>query len=501
MNLQRVFNKMKRECSSIIAFCILATIILLLLCIDFDKSVFSMMFHDICIATREYVGFSTVFCLVVLLFFVFTKYGNIRIGGKDAKPEFSTFSWISCLIMAGLGIGIVFYSQEPLFHLYGNPYVGNVSGTPEAIAYSLTLYDWTLNCWGMYGVLGVIIAYFHYNKGRELKLSAAFPIRTPQWIKKSVDIVMALGIVAGLTTSLGLGVAQLKGGIEYVFHYDMSPYLLMLVIGLVAVWSVNSGLKRGVKWLSNLTTSMILILLMIVIVLATWQFDLDQGFIEYTGKGLGNFFVNFLEYNKFWEAGTDEWAASWAVFYQLWFAAWAAFVAVFLARISKGRTIRETVIAVVILPTVLTAVWYGVFGNAGLAIKDSLYAMMQENLPQSLFYFFHELTGGNGYVALSLGVMIAICCIFVTSSDSSSYVVATLLSEDKEVQSVNKIAWGLIQCCCAMALYFCGGLSLIQSASVVLGLAVVAIILIGSVYFIYDLIRDERAAKKANTHN
>lgn len=492
MKLQRIFNKMKKESSSLIAFCILAAIVVPLLFIDFDSAFFSKMFHDICIATREYVGLSTLFCLLVLLFFVFSKYGSIRIGGKDAKPEFSRFSWVSCLIMAGLGIGIVFYSQEPLFHLNNNPYFGKVSGSAEAVAYSLTLYDWTLNCWGMYGVLGVIIAYFHYNKGRELKLSAAFPEKTPQWVKKTVDIVMALGIVAGLTTSLGLGVAQLKGGIEYVFHFDMSPYLLMIVIGLVALWSVNSGLKKGVKWLSNLTTSMILILLMVVIVLATWQFNLDQGFLSYTAEGVGNFFANFLAYNNYFDAASDEWSASWAVFYQLWFAAWAAFVAVFLARISKGRTIRETVIAVVILPSVLTAVWYGVFGNAGLAIKDSLYAMMQENLPQSLFFFLHELTGGSGYVILSLCVMIAICCIFITSSDSSSFVVATLLSKDKEVRSVNKIAWGLIQCLCAMTLYYCGGLSLIQSASVVLGLAVVAIILVGGVYFIYVLVKEEK---------
>lgn len=490
MKLQRVFNKMKKESSSLIAFCILAAIVFPLLFIDFDNVFFSKMFRYICIVTREYVGFSTVFCLIVLLFFVFTKYGSIRIGGEEARPEFSRFSWVSCLIMAGLGIGIVFYSQEPLFHFNSNPYIGKVTGTPEAIAYSLTLYDWTLNCWGMYGVLGVIIAYFHYNKGRELKLSAAFPEKTPAWIKNTVDIVMALGIVAGLTTSLGLGVAQLKGGIEYVFHYDISPYLLMLVIGLIAVWSVNSGLKKGVKWLSNLTTSMILILLMVVIVLATWQFDLNQGFLSYTAEGIGNFLVNFVEYNKFWDTSTDEWAAGWAVFYQLWFAAWAAFVAVFLAKISKGRTIRETVVAVVILPAILTAVWYGVFGNAGLAIKDSLYAMMQENLPQSLFFFLHELTGGSGYVVLSLCVMIVICCIFVTSSDSSSYVVATLLSKDKEVQSVNKIAWGLIQCCCAMVLYFCGGLSLIQLASVALGLVVVAIILLGGCYFICVLVKD-----------
>lgn len=493
MNIQRVVKKMKKESSSIIAFCLLMAIILPLPLLNIDKSFFGQMFHDICVATREFVGFSTVFCLLVILFFVFSKYGSVKIGGQYAKPEYGNVSWVSCLIMAGLGIGIVFYCEEPLFHMNSNPYFGNVAGSAEEVAYSLTLFDWTLNAWSMYGVLGVIIAYFHYNKGRELKLSAAFPGRTNRWLKKIVDIVMALGIVAGLTTSLGLGVAQLKGGVEYVFDYDISPYLLMAVIGLVAVWSVNSGLKRGVKWLSNVTSVLIVVMLIVVVVLGYHSFDLKSSFTGYTLRGVKNFAQNFVSYNKFWEEFSDEWAAGWAVFYQLWFAAWAAFVAVFLAKISKGRTIRETMIAIVLLPTVLTAIWYGVFGNVGLVIKDELFALMQQNLPHSLFYLLKQLAGESGSVVLSVAVMLTICCIFVTSSDSSSYVVATLLSKDKEVRALNKIVWGCVQCGCAMLLYYCGGLSLIQSASVVLGLAVLVIILLGSVYFIYVLVREDRS--------
>lgn len=489
---QKLINKLQKEKSSVGAFSILTAILLFLLCSDFDKSNFSTIFHNYCVATREYVGFCTLYCILFCLFLACSKYGKIKLGGKDAVPEYSTFSWVSCLIMAGLGIGIVFYCEEPLFHFNNNPYFGYVTGTAEEVAYSLTVYNWTINAWGQYGVLGVIIAYFYYNKGRELKLSSAFPDSTKSWIKRLVDVVMALGIVAGLTTSLGLGVAQLKGGIDYVFHYDANPYILMGCIGLVAIWSVNSGLRRGVKWLSNLTTSLIMILLLIILVLAASSMALKQGFLEYTGKGLLNFVINFPVYNDFWNSSSDEWAASWSVFYQLWFAAWAAFVAVFVAKISKGRTIREFVLAVVILPTILTAVWYGIFGNIGMAIKDSLYPLMQANLPQSLFYMLHILAGDTGYIALSVMVMITICCIFITSSDSSSYVVATILSKDKEVQPWNKIIWGVIQCLSAMLLFYCGGLSLVQYASVLMGVAVLLIILIGSIYFVYTLIRNEK---------
>ena len=180
------------------------------------------------------------------------------------------------------------------------------------------------------------------------------------------------------------------------------------------------------------------------------------------------------------------------MFFQLWYAAWTAFVAVFVAKISKGRTIRECAWGVVLFPAVFEAVWFGIFGSAGLPVKEQLYAAMQDNLPQSVFFFLHQLASGGGYVALSVLVMVVICFFFITSSDSSSYVVATILSDDKEVRSFNKIAWSLIQCVAAMILFYCGGLALIQSASVVLGLLVLAIIILGTIVFLYILIRDEK---------
>lgn len=188
---------LKKESRSIIAFAILSAILVTLLLLDFDKNLFSEIFHDICVYTREFVGYSTVFCILVLLFLIFSRYGNIRLGGEKAKPEYSNFSWFSCLVMAGMGIGLIFYSQEPLYHLFNNPYVGNVSGTPEEIAYSLTLYDWTFNVWALYGLLSIIIGYLYYNKGRALKLSSIFPGRTQEWFKNLIDVLMALGIVGG----------------------------------------------------------------------------------------------------------------------------------------------------------------------------------------------------------------------------------------------------------------------------------------------------------------
>lgn len=489
--MKRIFSVIKKESSSVIAFCVLAIILISLLLLDVEKDAFSATFRWVCISTREFVGFSTVFCLLVLLFVVCSKYGNIKLGGKDAKPEYSNISWFSCLVMAGMGIGLIFYCQEPLYHLYSNPYVDHVSGAPEEIAYSLTLYDWAFNVWGLYGLLGLIIAYFYYNKRRDLKLSSALPARTKAWVKRTIDILMALGIIAGLTTSLGLGVAQLKSGIDYVFDVNANPYLLMLVVGLVATWSVRSGLKKGVKWLSNIAFACVFLLLTTVIILSHIKLGVSD-FVGYTFSGLVNFTQNYILYNDYWNEASDNWAASWPIFYQLWFAAWAAFVAVFIAKISKGRTVREFVIAVVILPSVFTAVWFGIFGCVGLPIRDELYSLMQENVPQSVFFLFSKLASSWGYIALSILVLVTICLFFITSSDSSSYVVAAILSDDKNVRSFNKIAWSLVQTFAAMVLFYCGGLSLIQSASVVLGLVVLLIIILGSIYFIYVLRKDEK---------
>ena len=290
---------LKKESRSIIAFAILSAILVTLLLLDFDKNLFSEIFHDICVYTREFVGYSTVFCILVLLFLNFfldmETFGWV---GRRPNQNIVSFSWFSCLVMAGMGIGLIFYSQEPLYHLFNNPYVGNVSGTPEEIAYSLTLYDWTFNVWALYGLLSIIIGYLYYNKGRALKLSSIFPGRTQEWFKNLIDVLMALGIVAGLTTSLGLGVSQLKSGIDYVFMTNVNPYLLMLIVGLVATWSVNSGLKRGVKWLSNLSSILVFILLVVISVLAYMNLNVSNT-IGYTLNGIGNFIRNYIHYNDY----------------------------------------------------------------------------------------------------------------------------------------------------------------------------------------------------------
>lgn len=492
MHQNKFFNKtfLERKSSGLIALSLLGVTLMSLLLFKPETSVFQNALSEMCVLFRAPVTLFCYFCVAALLFLVFSKYGKIRLGGKDAKPEFSTFSWLSCLFMAGCGIGIVFYCQEPILHYFNNPYTGNVSGDPVSVAYSLTLFNWTINDWVQFALLGVIIAYFHYNRGKDLRLSSILPDATPIWTKRAIDIIMAIGVISGLTTSLGLGVTQIGKGFDYVFNTTISPYVLMFLIAVVAGWSVTSGLKKGVKWLSNISTIMVCILMASVVVIGVFYLDIFI-FLDYIAKGSGLLLWNYFDYNDFYNQSSDAWAAANPIFFNLWFAAWAAFVAVFVAKISRGRTIREFILGVVAFPTIFTIIWFGIFGCVGAEYRDLIYKAMSNDVPTALFIFFQNITNSNFYVILSASALLTICLFFITSSDSGSYVVSTLLSKERNVGARDKIFWATVQCVVAMALYWCGGLALVQSVSVIMGILVMALILVGFVFFVIKLRTDK----------
>lgn len=481
---------LKRKSSGLIALALLGVTLLSLVLFKPETAVFQNVLSRMCVVFRGPVTIFCYFCVAALLFLVFSKYGKIRLGGENAKPEFSTFSWLSCLFMAGCGIGIVFYCQEPILHYFNNPYTGNVHGDPVSVAYSLTLFNWTINDWVQFALLGVIIAYFHYNKGKDLRMSSILPGSTPLWVRRMIDIIMAIGVISGLTTSLGLGVTQIGKGFDYVFETSISPYILMFVIAVVAAWSVTSGLKKGVKWLSNISTVMVCLLMASVVVIGIFYLDIFN-FLEYIANGSGLLFLNYFSYNDFYNEASDSWAAANPIFFNLWFAAWAAFVAVFVAKISKGRTIREFIIGVVAFPTIFTIIWFGIFGCVGAEYRELIYKAMSNDVPTALFIFFQNITNSGYYVILSTAALLTICLFFITSSDSGSYVVSTLLSKEKHVGPRDKIFWASIQCVVAMVLYWCGGLALVQSVSVIMGILVMVLIVVGFVFFIIKLKSDK----------
>lgn len=485
MNSIKTF--IKGRISSVIASIIIFTVLISLLLSGTSENIFGETLSYLCTATREPVGIACMITLALLAYLAFSKFGKIKIGGYKAKKEFSNLSWISMLFAAGMGIGLLFYSSEGLFHMNSNPYFENAGGIE---GYSLALFDWSIVPWSLYALMGVIVAYFHFNKGRQLKLSSILPKETNIWIKRGIDIIMTLGILAGLTTSLGLGIIQLESGLRYVFGFEVNPYLLMLIVELVALWSVMTGLQKGMKWLSNITIALAGILITVIYLIGKFSLNLD--FNEFIGAGTGHFLGNFARYMNVFDSNSDAWAAAWPVFYQLWYASWAAFVGVFVAKISKGRSFREFIMGVVAIPSLMTIIWFGVFGRIELSMANELFPLMQNDITQSLFAFLGMITSDGAYQLISGVVMLLLCLFFITSSDSGSFVVASMLTEKGPINPKDKLYWCGIECLMAMVLYGCGGLALIQSASVIMGLPVLLLMLFGAGYFLRTIQIDRK---------
>lgn len=491
MSTRNLEKFVKTNVNGVIALAILLVSLILLFLAQPGPESFKKFLEEMSVSLR---GPVTVFCYICFIFLIgvfVSPLGKIRLGGKDAKPEYSMFSWISCLFMAGAGIGIVYYAQEPVFHYFSNPFFAKTDTPAEPLALSLSFFNWTINAWSLYCVLGLVMAYFYFNDSRKLKLSSVIPARCPQWVKQGIDIIMALGVIAGLTTSLGLGVTQICGGMDYLFGIDISPYLLMFLIGLVATWSVYSGLKRGVKWLSNISIVLISGLLVAIVLIGIFEFSIYD-FGDYLMGGLGSFASNFFLFNDFTYHEADAWSAAYPIFFDLWFAAWAAFVGVFVAKISKGRTLRQFILAVLGAPVLFTCIWFAVWGRMGIEFKDVIYKTLSENPSTSIFVFFEQVSGGAGYIMLALFTLLVICLFFITSSDSGSYVVSSLLTGRKDNEMIKpeeKIVWSSIQCLVAMALFYMGGLVLVQTVSVIMGILVIALMGIGMIFFLCRVFR------------
>lgn len=417
------------------------------------------------------LGFGLLMVLVVLLL-SFTKFGSIRIGGVNSRTEYSTVSWISMLFTAGMGIGLLFYSSEALIHFHSNPFSKDIT-----TGYALALYDWTIIPWSIYVVVGIIMAYSHFNKGTKLRFSSVLGLSGVY--ADIVDIVIALSIIAGLTTSLGLGIGQLQSGIYYVFRTEVNSIILVLVIEAIALWSVGTGLKKGMKWLSNST--MIISALLLIYVSMCYMNE-GEDFSKFIGAGVGEFIGNFFNYSLPYSE-YREWQASWSVFYILWYTSWAAFVGAFLAKISKGRTIRELALGGVLVPTVLTVIWFGIFTITDYSYDSYLYPIINEDITRSLFALIGMIATPNTYIQISATVMILIALFFITSADSGSFIVASTLSNGK-VNEVSKLFWIVVQCIVVIVLMDFGGLQCIQSASVLMGTVMMIVIIIGLYKFI-----------------
>ncbi|MEE2772140.1 MAG: BCCT family transporter [Bacteroidota bacterium] len=434
--------------------------------------------------------------LVFLIFLAFSRFGNLRIGGQKAKPEFKTLSWFAMLFSAGMGIGLLFFGVgEPVMHFNSPPMAeaGTAAAAEEAM--NFTFLHWGLHPWAVYALVGLALSYFTYSRGLPLTIRSIFyPFLGDRIYGRTGDIIDIFAVLAtlfGLATSLGFGVQQIASGLNHVFGLAdgiTTQILLIAGITLIATTSVVLGVDKGVKVLSEWNMRIAVVLLLLALVLGPTLF-IFRSFIENTGSYL----YNFLHLATWSETFTgSSWQNDWTVFYWGWWIGWSPFVGMFIARISKGRTIREFILGVLLVPSLVTFFWMSAFGSAAIEQvmggNDALTTAIDNDIATALFVFFQDypLTTVINIVAVLL-----IAGFFITSSDSGSLVIDSLTSGGKIDAPVGqRIFWALTEGAVAATLLLGGGLQALQTATIVTGLPF-AIILLIMCYSLYKGLRED----------
>lgn len=432
--------------------------------------------------------------ILAAFFFAFSRFGNIRIGGNDAKPEFTTASWFAMLLSAGMGIGLMFWSVgEPMYH-YSSPspmFTGVAGGTPEAAqaAMGITYFHWGIHPWAIYSIVALGLAFFAYNRGLPLTIRSIFyPIlgnRIYGFWGNLIDVLSVLATMMGLATSLGLGVKQINAGLNFLFGFQVditTQVILIAVITGFATLSVMSGLDGGVKRLSQWNMGLAAALMLFLLIAGPTVYILG-GFTQ----NLGYYLTKLPEISLWTETFRDSnWQGSWTVFYWAWWISWSPFVGMFIARISKGRTVREFVLGVMLLPTLLSFVWMSVFGGSAIYLQTTgttdIVSAVKADVATALFVMLENFPLTN---LLSLVGIVLVTVFFVTSSDSGSLVVDHLTSGGKLDSPVpQRVFWALMEGVLAAVLLIGGGLTTLQTAAVSTGLpfAVVLLLIIYALY-------------------
>ncbi|WP_417885773.1 BCCT family transporter [Zunongwangia sp.] len=440
--------------------------------------------------------------LIFMLYLAFSKFGNIRLGGPKAKPEFKTGSWFAMLFSAGMGIGLLFWSiAEPIKHFVTPAIVEG--GTAEAAreAMSFTFLHWGLHAWGIYALVGLALAYFTYSKGLPLTIRSVFyPFigdKIHGWIGNLIDIFAVLATLFGLATSLGFGVQQIAAGIEHVFGIsnDITTQVILIAgITGIATISVVTGVDKGVRILSEWNMRIAIVLLILVLILGPTIF-IFQSFVQNTG----NYLSDFLMISTWTESFTGtKWQNDWTVFYWGWWIAWSPFVGTFIARVSKGRTIREFILGVLIVPSLVTFFWISAFGSVSiqqvLTGDNTILNAVNDDVATALFVFLEQFPFST---ILNIVAVVLIAGFFVTSSDSGSLVVDGLTSGGKIDAPVGqRIFWAVAEGAVAAVLLIGGGLQALQTASIVTGLPFAFILLIMCYSLYRGLSEDMRKLKK-----
>ncbi|MCD9029823.1 choline BCCT transporter BetT [Luteimonas sp. BDR2-5] len=467
------------------ALIVLALIVLSFVAPDFADAVFG--------GAKDWVaadaGWFTVLAVAGFLVFIVgiavSGFGRLKLGPDHSRPDYSYATWFAMLFAAGMGIGLMFFGvAEPIMH-YADPPVGD----PETVdaarqAMRITFFHWGVHAWAIYAVVALALAYFAYRHGLPLRIrSSLYPLigeRIHGPIGHAVDTFAVLGTIFGLATSLGFGVIQINAGLNYLFDVPVgttTQVILIAVITLIATGSVVSGLDKGVRRLSELNMIMAVMLLAFVLV-AGPTVHLLQAFVQNTGMYVSSLFAMTFNLYAYEPSG---WIGGWTLFYWGWWIAWSPFVGMFIARISRGRTIREFVVGVLLVPLGFTFLWMTIYGNTALHMVmvdgiGSLVDTVAADSSVALFQFLENLPMSGVTSALATALVVV---FFVTSSDSGSLVIDMLTSKGEEESPVwQRIFWALLEGVVAIALLIAGGLGALQAATIASALPFTVVMLL-----------------------
>ena len=427
-------------------------------------------------AVNIFIGFA--------LYFAFSKYGGIRLGGEDAEPDFSTMAWFAMLFSAGMGIGLMFFAvAEPMWHLLYPPHAEAETVAATRDAMGVTFLHWGLHAWGVYAIVALALAFFAFNRKLPLSFRSVFyPIlgeRIEGWMGDVIDILAVLATLFGLATSLGLGASQAGAGIEYVFGLDNSITLqIIIIIGVTAIATISVvlGIDKGVKVLSEFNIRLAGIFLLFILIVGPTLYILGS-FVQNIGHYAQNF-PSFAFWTQSYEEG--EFMSTWTVFYWAWWISWSPYVGMFIARISRGRTVKQFVLGVLIVPTILTFLWMSGFGGSALFLETNgiaeIAAAVEEDQTTSLFILLDQFPWAT---ITSFLAIILVLSFFVTSSDSGSLVIDGLTSGGKLDAPVGqRIFWATTEGVVAAVLLVGGGLTALQAGAISTGLPFVIVLLV-----------------------
>ncbi len=428
--------------------------------------------------------------VIFSIWIAFSKYGKIRLGPDDSKPEYSTISWFSMLFSAGMGIGLVFWGvAEPLNHFMAPDNLESASEAAKQFAMTKSFVHWGLHPWANYAVLALALAYMQFRKGKPGLISSVFiPLLGEERVKgpigKIIDILAIFATVAGVATSLGLGTLQINSGMNFLFDVPMNSFVQIVIVVIVTVLfmiSAITGLDKGIKFLSNLNVSISVLLIILAIIIGP-TIIIFKSLIAGLGGYVKDLVVDIVPFGK------GDWHKGWTVFYWAWWIAWAPFVGTFIARISKGRTIREFIIGVLIAPTLASFVWFATFGSMGLNLGAEVAGEAIKTTETALFYVMQNYN--LGYI-ISFVAIFLLCTFFVTSADSATFVLGMMSSDGNlNPDTKRKVVWGVIQSLLALALMLSGGLQTLQTASIVAAFPFAFIMLFAMVSIVKALKHD-----------